>query len=72
VRAEFKTLNRGTGSRNTFELEFAADGALAGVPTLIRYKPRWWLEAVLTLDEPSAPPGGVTEGRPAGARQDGR
>ena len=57
VHADFETTNRTTGNRNTFELEYATDGPLAGVPTLIRHKPRWWLEAVLTLDEGSAPPG---------------
>ena len=50
VRAEFGTLNRTKGTRTTFELEYAADGPLSGVPTLIRHRPRWWLEAVLTLD----------------------
>ncbi|MFO7693390.1 MAG: hypothetical protein R6V57_09930 [Vicinamibacterales bacterium] len=55
VRAEFETLNRGTGSRTTFALEYAAGGPLAGVPTLIRHKPRWWLEAVLKLEEGTAP-----------------
>ena len=59
VRAEFETLNRGTGTRTTFSLEYAADGPLAGVPTIIRHKPRWWLEAVLKLDAGSAPPGGT-------------
>ena len=58
LRAEFETLNRGAGTRNTFTLEYAADGPLAGVPTLIRHKPRWWLEAVLTLDAETASPGG--------------
>ena len=55
VRAEFATLNRGTGSRTTFELEFPTDGPLAGVPTLIRHRPRWWLEAVLKLEPSEAP-----------------
>ena len=59
VRAEFETLNRGTGTRTTFTLEYAADGPLAGVPTLIRHKPRWWLEAVLKLDTGAKPDGGV-------------
>jgi len=58
VRAEFETFNRGTGSRTTFALEYAADGPLAGVPTLIRHKPRWWLEAVLKLDTGTPPDGG--------------
>ncbi|MGE5199760.1 MAG: hypothetical protein ACM3H9_08975 [Rhodospirillaceae bacterium] len=65
VKAEFETLNRSAGSRNTFELEYAADGPLAGVPTLIRYKPRWWLEAVLTL-EPEVPPQDKAGTQPAG------
>jgi hypothetical protein len=50
VHAEFETLNRGTGSRTTFELEYATDGPRAGVPVLIRHRPRWWLEAVLKLE----------------------
>jgi hypothetical protein len=50
VHAEFGTLNRTKGTRTTFALEYAAEGPLAGVPTLIRHRPRWWLEAVLTLD----------------------
>jgi hypothetical protein len=50
IRAEFGTLNRTKGTRTTFELEYAAEGPLAGVPTLIRHRPRWWLEAVLTLE----------------------
>jgi hypothetical protein len=50
VRAVFGTLNRTKGTRTTFELEYAAEGPLAGVPTLIRHRPRWWLEAVLTLE----------------------
>ena len=57
VRAEFGTMNRTKGSRTTFELEYATEGPLAGVPTLIRHKPRWWLEAVLTLEGAPETPG---------------
>lgn len=57
VRAEFGTLNRTKGSRTTFQLEYATEGPLAGVPTLIRHRPRWWLEAVLTLEDASTPSG---------------
>ncbi len=69
VRAEFETFNRGTRSRTTFALEYAADGPLAGVPTLIRHKPRWWLEAVLKLEEGPVPSSVGGEGRAAGALQ---
>ena len=66
VHAEFETLNRSARTRNTFQLEYAIDGPLAGVPTLIRYRPRWWLEAVLTLEEGATPPGGGVNGGSAG------
>jgi hypothetical protein len=62
VHADFQTTNRETGNRSTFELEFATDGPLAGVPTLIRHQPRWWLQAVLTLEEGPAPPNGSAAG----------
>jgi hypothetical protein len=55
VHAAFETLNRGTGSRSTFELEYPTDGPMAGVPTLIKHRPRWWLEAVLKQEPGSAP-----------------
>ena len=51
VHAEFEVRNVGTGARYTFELDYATAGALSGVPTLIRHQPRWWLQAVLTLDD---------------------
>jgi len=72
VHASFETLNRGTGSKTTFELEYAIDGPLAGVPTLIRHRPRWWLEAVLKLEEDGAAPAGAKDGRAARPTPPGR
>jgi hypothetical protein len=72
VHAEFETLNRSAGSRNTFELDYPTDGPLAGVPTLIRHKPRWWLEAVLTLEERPARPDGGAGSSAAGWRSPAR
>jgi hypothetical protein len=72
VHASFETLNRGTGSRTTFELEYAIDGPLAGVPTLIRHKPRWWLEAVLKLEEDGTAPADAKDGRAARPTPPGR
>jgi hypothetical protein len=69
VHAEFETFNRSAGSRNTFQLEYATDGPLTGVPTLIRHRPRWWLEAVLTLEESATAPGGGANGSAAGTPQ---
>jgi hypothetical protein len=67
VHADFGTLNRTAGTRTTFELEYAADGPHAGVPTLIRHRPRWWLEAVLTLEPGTAPTGAPKGGAPTSA-----
>ena len=66
VHAEFETTNRSTGEHSTFELEYATDGPLAGVPTIIRHRPRWWLEAVLKLEDGVAAPGGGAGGEAAG------
>jgi hypothetical protein len=57
LHAEFGTLNRTAGTRTSFELEYAAEGPQAGVPVLIRHRPRWWLEAVLTLEQGTEPRG---------------
>ena len=68
VRASFEIRSRRTGARYTFELEYGTEGALAGVPTLIQYQPRWWLQAKLTLtDGATQAPGGVTDAMPARA-----
>jgi hypothetical protein len=67
VHAEFGTLNRTTGTRTSFELEYAVEGPHAGVPTLIRHRPRWWLEAVLILEPGTTPAGGPKGGAPASA-----
>jgi len=67
VRASFEIRSRRTGARYTFELEYGTEGALAGVPTLIQYQPRWWLQAKLTLNDGATPAsGGVSD--PTSAR----
>jgi hypothetical protein len=67
VHAEFGTLNRSTATRTTFELEYPIEGPHAGVPTLIRHRPRWWLEAVLTLEPGTASVGAAKSGASASA-----
>jgi len=62
VRASFEIRARRSGARYPFNLEYATDGALAGVPTLIQYQPRWWLQAKLTLNAGTASAsGGLTD-----------
>lgn len=68
VHADFEIRSRATGERYTFELEYGTDGPLTGVPTLIRHQPRWWLQAVLTLDDRGTPASnGVTDTATSGA-----
>ncbi len=50
VYAMFEIRTRNTGERYRFELQFPTDGALSGVPTVIKYQPRWWLQVELFLD----------------------
>ncbi len=54
VRAEF-AIRIGGRTRESFELEFPTRGPDAGVPTIIRYQPRWWLQAELILERGDLP-----------------
>jgi len=58
MHAEFQLLSRTTGEKYKFELQFGTVGHMAGVPVLIRYSPRWWLQVDLklaTIDPPATP-----------------
>jgi hypothetical protein len=51
VHATFEIRSRATGERYRFELVFSTAGALTGVPVLIRYQPRWWLQVDLKRED---------------------
>lgn len=51
LRSEFEIRNWKTGKRTAFELIYGTEGSLAEIPVRIRYRPRWWLEVDLILDE---------------------
>jgi hypothetical protein len=53
VHASFEARSRDTGERYRFELDYATTGPLAGVPLVIRYQPRWWLQVELMLEADS-------------------
>jgi hypothetical protein len=53
IRAELETRNNATGNDTTFRLVYGADGDLKAVPLLIVFRPRWWFEAELVLDDRS-------------------
>jgi len=50
VRARFETGEAGNRSGTRFELVYGASGALTGVPILISYQPKWWLQVDLVLN----------------------
>ena len=50
VRARFETGEAGNRSGTRFELVYGANGALTGIPILISYQPKWWLQVDLVLN----------------------
>jgi hypothetical protein len=49
IRGRFETGEAGrSGTR--FELVYGASGSLAGIPILISYQPKWWLQVDLVLN----------------------
>ncbi len=51
VESDFEIRNRTTGNTTGFRLVYATEGPVAGVPLRIVYRPRWWFEAELRLEE---------------------
>ncbi|MCM3878807.1 MAG: hypothetical protein ND807_01750 [Vicinamibacterales bacterium] len=49
IRGRFETGQKGVRPGSRFELVFGTSGALAGVPILISYQPRWWLHVELVI-----------------------
>jgi hypothetical protein len=54
VESAFEVRNRATGRVTRFHLVHGIDGALAGFPVRIAYRPRWWLELDLRLSAGNA------------------
>ncbi len=50
IRGRFETAEAGNPSGTRFELVYGASGALTGVPILISYQPKWWLQVDLVLN----------------------
>ena len=51
IRSEFEVRNRATGKQTYFELVYGTDGNLAEIPIRIKYRPKWWIETELDLDD---------------------
>jgi hypothetical protein len=50
VRGRFETGEAGNRSGTRFELIYGASGALTGIPIVISYQPKWWLQVDLVLN----------------------
>lgn len=50
IRGRFETAEAGSRSGTRFELVYGASGALAGIPIVISYQPKWWLQVDLVLN----------------------
>jgi len=51
IASQFQIKNTHTGERTDFSITYTADGPLAETPLIAVYRPRWWLEVQLTLDD---------------------
>lgn len=47
----FEILNLASHERTRFDMSFATEGPLSGVPIAIAWQPRWWLKVELALEE---------------------
>jgi hypothetical protein len=50
IRGSFETGEAGNRSGTRFELVYGASGALTGIPIVISYQPKWWLQVDLVLN----------------------
>ena len=50
IRARFETGEAGSRSGTRFEIVYGASGALARIPIVISYQPKWWLQVDLVLN----------------------
>ena len=50
VRGRFETGEAGRRSGTRFEVIYGGSGALSGIPIVISYQPKWWLQVDLVLN----------------------
>jgi hypothetical protein len=56
IASELQIKDMRSGELTDFSMTFAADGPLAETPLAVTYRPRWWLEVQLKLDDKTAGP----------------
>lgn len=57
IEGEFEVVNRATREATPFSMVYGRTGELAGVPLRIVFRPNWWFEAELLLDQAPAATG---------------
>ena len=56
ITSQFRIENLQDGGVTEFSMSYAADGRLAEIPLAVTYRPRWWLEVQLALDDTTPGP----------------
>ena len=51
IEGQFRITNLQTKFKTEFQLDYGTDGDLSEIPVHVVFKPRWWLEVELVLDE---------------------
>src|SRR4029453_3638890 len=51
IASQFEVRNLSGGEPTPFSIPYAPAGPLAEIPITATYKPRWWIEIALTLDD---------------------
>jgi hypothetical protein len=51
LRGDFVTVRRRDGDQTAFTVSYPVDGANAGVPIVVSFRPHWWLTIELQLDD---------------------
>jgi len=51
LRGDFVTVRRRDGDQTAFSVTYQVDGADAGVPLVVTFRPHWWLTIELQLDD---------------------
>ena len=51
IASQFEIRGLSGGESTPFSITYAADGPLAEIPITATYRPRWWIEIELTLDD---------------------
>ena len=51
IAADFTTTSTHDGEQTRFSMTYGAEGRFAQVPLTVSFRPRWWMEVNLTLDD---------------------